>query len=249
MDFVSSLNNSSTNGAVNTAQAVNTANRVSTANTQVNAAFSSNIDNLSDVVICAFLEIDLRWQMAMLTMRARRFLRKTGRNLTINGNETIGFDKSSVECFNYHKRGHFARECKALRNQDTKHKESIKRSVHVEAPASITLVSRNGCQIVNNYKKGLGYESYNAVPPPYTGHFMPPKPDLSYTGLDEFADKPVAENTKSSKEETKAVRKNSDAPIIEEYVSDDKDENVTQPKIVKKTVRPSTVKKEFVKPR
>ncbi|GJZ49264.1 retrovirus-related pol polyprotein from transposon TNT 1-94 [Tanacetum coccineum] len=54
MAFVSSSNNnnSSTNGAVSTAQAVKTANGVSAANTQVNA---SNIDNLSDVVICAFL--------------------------------------------------------------------------------------------------------------------------------------------------------------------------------------------------
>nr|GEU88726.1 hypothetical protein [Tanacetum cinerariifolium] len=52
MDFVSSSNNntSSTNGAVNTDQVVNTANGVSTASTQVNAAYSTNIDNLSDVV-------------------------------------------------------------------------------------------------------------------------------------------------------------------------------------------------------
>ncbi|GJY10954.1 hypothetical protein Tco_0379139 [Tanacetum coccineum] len=125
MAFVSSSNNnnSSTNKAVSTAQAVNTANGVSTANTQVNA---SNINNLSDVVICAFLaiqpdnpqlthedlqqihlddleEIDLRWQMAILTMRARRFLKYTGRKLTINGNGSVGFDKSKVECYNCQK--------------------------------------------------------------------------------------------------------------------------------------------------
>ncbi|GJQ95623.1 ribonuclease H-like domain-containing protein [Tanacetum coccineum] len=104
------------------------------ANTQVNAA---NIDNLSDVVIWAFLanqpnnpqlahedlrqihpddleEIDLRWQMAMLTMRAKRFLKNTSRKLTINGNESVGFDKSKVECYNCHKKGHFAKECRAL---------------------------------------------------------------------------------------------------------------------------------------
>ncbi|GKB38242.1 hypothetical protein Tco_0883184 [Tanacetum coccineum] len=40
-------------------------------------------------------EMDLRWQMAMLTIRARRFLKNTRRKLTVNGNETIGFDKSS----------------------------------------------------------------------------------------------------------------------------------------------------------
>ncbi|GKG51573.1 hypothetical protein Tco_0541957, partial [Tanacetum coccineum] len=50
-------------------------------------------------------EMDLRWQMAMLTMRAKWFLKNTGRKLTVNGNETIGFDKSKVECYNYHKRG------------------------------------------------------------------------------------------------------------------------------------------------
>nr|GEX48661.1 hypothetical protein [Tanacetum cinerariifolium] len=56
MDCVSSSKNntSSTNGSVNSAQAVNTTHRVSTASTQVNASYSTNIDNLSDAVICSF---------------------------------------------------------------------------------------------------------------------------------------------------------------------------------------------------
>nr|GEU77347.1 ribonuclease H-like domain-containing protein [Tanacetum cinerariifolium] len=110
-------------------------------------------------------EIDLRWQMAMLTMRARRFLKKTRRKLTVNGN------------------------------------------------------------------------------------FMPPTPNLSFTGLDEFVNKPVVENckAKSSEEEPKVVRKNNDAPIIKERVSDNEEEDVSQPKIMKKTDKPSIVKKEFVK--
>ncbi|GKF20934.1 hypothetical protein Tco_0069572, partial [Tanacetum coccineum] len=41
-------------------------------------------------------EMDLRWQMAMLTMRANRFLKNTGRKFSVNGTETIGFDKSKV---------------------------------------------------------------------------------------------------------------------------------------------------------
>nr|GEV22862.1 hypothetical protein [Tanacetum cinerariifolium] len=77
---------------------------------------------------------------------------------------------------------------------------------------------------------------------------MPLRPDLSYTGLDEFDVKPVVEN-KSSEEETTEVKKNTDAPIIKEWVSDDKKKNVTQPKIEKKTIRPNIAKKEFVKPR
>ncbi|GKB80983.1 hypothetical protein Tco_0947878, partial [Tanacetum coccineum] len=51
----SNNNTSNTNGIVNTAQGVNTANGVSTTSTQVNAAYSTNVDNLSDAVICAFL--------------------------------------------------------------------------------------------------------------------------------------------------------------------------------------------------
>ncbi|GJW81748.1 ribonuclease H-like domain-containing protein [Tanacetum coccineum] len=357
MAFVSSSNNNTSS----TNEAVNTAHGVSTASTQVNAANSTNIDNLSDAVICAFFasqpnspqlvhedlqqihpddmeEMDLRWQMAMLTMRARRFLKNTGRKLTVNGNETIGFDKSKVECYNCHKRGHFARECRAPRNQDNKNKESSRRSVPVETSTSTALVSCDGlggydwsdqaeegpnyalmafsslspdsevsndsiclkscletvkllksqndqllkdlkkselmvlgyktglesveeklevykanesiylqdikglkfkihigeitirdlrkkleivqkekddiqlnvdkfehaskslnklieCQIVDNCKKGLGYENYNAVPPPYIGNFMPLTPDLSFTGLDEFVNKPLVKKS------------------------------------------------------
>nr|GEX24763.1 hypothetical protein [Tanacetum cinerariifolium] len=89
-------------------------------------------------------EMDLKWQMAMLTMRARRFLKNTRRKLTVNGNETIGFDKSKVKCYNFHKRGHFARECRALRNQGNKNKESLRRSVLVETSTLTTLVSCDG---------------------------------------------------------------------------------------------------------
>nr|GEX40754.1 ribonuclease H-like domain-containing protein [Tanacetum cinerariifolium] len=80
--------------------------------------------------------------------------------------------------------------------------------------------------IVDNCKKGLGYENYNAVSPPYTRNFMPPKPDLSFTGLDEFANKPVVENcdAKTSETKPKDVRKNNDALIIKEWVSYDEEE-------------------------
>nr|GEY44487.1 hypothetical protein [Tanacetum cinerariifolium]GFA55523.1 hypothetical protein [Tanacetum cinerariifolium] len=105
------------------------------------------------------------------------------------------------------------------------------------------------CQIVDNYKKGVGYENYNADPPPYTGNFMPLKPDMSFTRLDEFVNKLVVENyeAKSSEIDLKEVRKNNDAPIIKEWVSDDKEEEVTQPKVEHKIVKPRIVKKEFFK--
>nr|GEY77102.1 hypothetical protein [Tanacetum cinerariifolium] len=73
-----------------------------------------NVDSLSNAInVDDIEEIDLRWQMAMLTMRARRFLQKTGRNLGANGPTSMGFDMSKVECYNCYKKGHFARECRS----------------------------------------------------------------------------------------------------------------------------------------
>nr|GEU35676.1 hypothetical protein [Tanacetum cinerariifolium] len=61
-------------------------------------------------------EMDLKWQVAMLSMRVKRFYKKTRRKLEFNGKEPVGFDKTKVECFNYHSKGHFARDCKTARN-------------------------------------------------------------------------------------------------------------------------------------
>nr|GFA20007.1 hypothetical protein [Tanacetum cinerariifolium] len=75
----------------------------------------------------------------------------------------------------------------------------------------------------------LGYENYNAVPPPYIGNFMPSKPDLSFTRLDEFVNNTVVENyeAKSSENEPKVIRKHNDALVIEEWVSDNEEEEMT----------------------
>ncbi|GJR39761.1 ribonuclease H-like domain-containing protein [Tanacetum coccineum] len=277
--------------------------------------------------------------MAMLTMRAMRFLKNTGRKFSVNGTETIGFDKSKVECYNCHKRGHFARECRAPKNQENRNRENTRRVVPVETTTSNALISNSkvstdsncsssclenikilkeqneqllkdlrtsklnaiayktglesvearllvykknksvykedikvlkreihlrevaitelrrklelaqkqkdeiqlkvenfensskslskliDCQIVDKCKTGLGY---NVVPPPYTGNFMPPKPDLSFSGLEEFVNKPIVSEptvkkhvvetskAKASEAKPKAVRKNNGALIIED---------------------------------
>ncbi|GJY29411.1 DNA-directed DNA polymerase [Tanacetum coccineum] len=87
-------------------------------------------------------EMDLKWQMAMLTMRARRFLNKTGKKISSNGSETIGFNKSKVECYNCHKKGHFTRECKAPR--ENRNREPVRRNVTVETIERKALVAQDG---------------------------------------------------------------------------------------------------------
>ncbi|GKA53644.1 hypothetical protein Tco_0746959 [Tanacetum coccineum] len=120
-----------------------------------------------------------------------------------------------------------------------KEKDSIQFNVDKFENASKSLNKLIECQIVDNCKKGLGYENYNAVPPPYTGNFMPLTPDLSFTGLDEFVNEPVVENRKSDEEVSKVVRKSNDSLIIEDWVSDSEEENASQNKTEKKTVKPS----------
>nr|GEX52705.1 hypothetical protein [Tanacetum cinerariifolium] len=80
-----------------------------------NQSTSPQLDNedLKQIDVDDLKEMDLRWQMVMLTMRARRFLQKIGKNLGANGPTSMGFDMSKVECFNYHRKGHFARECRS----------------------------------------------------------------------------------------------------------------------------------------
>nr|GFB96326.1 hypothetical protein [Tanacetum cinerariifolium] len=81
--------------------------------------------------------------MAMLTMRARKFLQKTGRNLGVNGPTSMGFDIEMVECYNYHRKGHFARECRSPKDSiRTVGDEPQRRSVPFKTLTSNALVSQ-----------------------------------------------------------------------------------------------------------
>ncbi|GJS11549.1 ribonuclease H-like domain-containing protein [Tanacetum coccineum] len=128
--FLSSSNTNNAFGAVNTAQGLDN-------------------EHLQQIDPDDLEEIDLRWNIAMLTMRAKRFLNNTRRKLDMTNKERIGLDKSKVECFNCQKKGHFARECRAPRNQDSMNKKTTRRTMPVEATTSNALVSQ--CD-------GLGYD-------------------------------------------------------------------------------------------
>ncbi|GJX33771.1 ribonuclease H-like domain-containing protein [Tanacetum coccineum] len=275
-----------------------------------NQSNSPQLDNedLEQIDTDDLKEMDLKWQVAMLTMRVKRFLKKTGRNLNFNGKKTVGFDKTKVECYNCHRRGHLARECRAPKNQGNrngdaqrrvvpfdqqrnalkksnleiigyqmgleslearivvreknevleealKEKDDLKLKLNFFEESSHNLTKLISSQINAKYKAGLGYDSqinesevahsvfnnresdmddspvnerfktgkgFHAVPPPYTGNYMPSRPDLSFAGLDDFLYKTkVIENetsiSKTSKdiiEKPKTVRPSD--PIIED---------------------------------
>nr|GEV76028.1 hypothetical protein [Tanacetum cinerariifolium] len=134
--FVSSNNTDKTNESVSTVPSVTVASSKALVSTLPNQIDADDLE-----------EMDLKWQMAMLTMRARRFLQRTGRNLGANGTAAIRFDMSKVECYNCHRRGHFTRECRSPR--DNRNKEAPKRTVPVEVSTLNALVSQ--CDAVGGY--------------------------------------------------------------------------------------------------
>ncbi|GJT87113.1 hypothetical protein Tco_1068830 [Tanacetum coccineum] len=155
--FVSSDNSSSTNETVNTAHSVlagSTKDQASTASYADHVMFSffsnqSNapqLDNedLEQINADDLEKKDLKWQVAMLTMRVKRFIKKTGRKLDLNDKETVGFDKTKVECYNYHRRGYFARECRAPRNQGNKNRDALRRNAPMDTSTTNALVVQDG---------------------------------------------------------------------------------------------------------
>nr|GFA01739.1 hypothetical protein [Tanacetum cinerariifolium] len=121
--FVSSDNTSSTNETVNTAHGVSAGSSKDQAST------------------ASYVADD---QVAMLTMRVKRFIQKTGRKLYLNGKETIGFDMTKVKCYNCYMRGHFARERKAPRNQGNRNRDASTKNAPVDTSTTNALVVQDG---------------------------------------------------------------------------------------------------------
>ncbi|GJY26599.1 putative ribonuclease H-like domain-containing protein, partial [Tanacetum coccineum] len=172
MAFMSAPSTSSTNDEVSTASThVNTVStNVNTVSTQYSTA------SLSDTTVYAFLvnyltgsqlvhedleqiheddleEMDLKWQLALLSIRAKKYYQRTGKKITINRSDIAGYDKLKVECFNYYKMGHFARECRNPRSQESmprnydhgsRNQESSRRIVNLEETSSKAMLAIDG---------------------------------------------------------------------------------------------------------
>nr|GEW16026.1 hypothetical protein [Tanacetum cinerariifolium] len=148
-------------GEVYTACVLTASTQVSTTSTEVVAA------SISHDTVCAYIasqsngsqikykditqidkddikEIDIKWNMALLSMRADRFWKKTSKKIIIQGSDVAGFDKSKLECFNCHKIGYFAKKCRAPRSQDRGRRESYKQGPKEEEPAPKALMAIDG---------------------------------------------------------------------------------------------------------
>ncbi|GJT30780.1 putative ribonuclease H-like domain-containing protein [Tanacetum coccineum] len=190
--FLSSENTSSTNevGTASGNFGVNTAG-----GTNSSSQVSSTLG--VDEVLCSFFaqqidqddleELDIRWQVAMLTVRVQRFVQKTRKNLDFKGKQHVTFDKSNVECYNCHRKGHFAKECKSGRNQRKRsYGDNGRRNATTNEPSSQALVAQDGqssdeetTPANDRFSKADGY---HAVPPPITGNFLTPRADISLQG-------------------------------------------------------------------
>ncbi|GJS95000.1 hypothetical protein Tco_0801968 [Tanacetum coccineum] len=215
-------------------------------------------------------EMDLKWQVAMISMRIKNFYKKTDvvrsgkRGLlkplgyVLKENEMIGpvtqkkinFDAmSQLNCLRH----------KKLFAEAEKEKEDLKAKVEKWHNSSKNLGKLLNIQMIANDKFRLGYGDYryngiltegmHAVPPPMTGNYMPSRPDIEID-YSQFTYETSEFVTKTVVNEPRVVSQPmvwSDAPIIEEYESYSKDEHVSLP--TKEQETPSFANKQVKTPR
>ncbi|GJX80235.1 uncharacterized mitochondrial protein-like protein [Tanacetum coccineum] len=153
-----------------------------------------------------------------MSMRARRYFQRTGKKITINGSDIVGYDKSKVECFNCHKMGHFVRECRGPRNQDNRNRnqDSSRKTVNVEETFSKSMVAIDGA----------GFDwSFMADEEVPTNMALMAFSDSELEGYGPKASKSVCKDTSNE------VKKTPDALLGEKWVSEKEKQTVFPTKI------------------
>ncbi|GKD77341.1 ribonuclease H-like domain-containing protein, partial [Tanacetum coccineum] len=70
---------------------------------------------------------------------------RSGRNLDFKEKQPVSLDKSKVECYNCHKKGHFARECRSRRNQGRRsYGDNGRSNAPINESLSYALVAQDG---------------------------------------------------------------------------------------------------------
>nr|GEU53490.1 ribonuclease H-like domain-containing protein [Tanacetum cinerariifolium] len=198
-------------------------------------------------------EMNLKWQVAMLTIRVKR-----------RGH----FPRECMAPRNQRNRNRDAPTRNAPVDTSTSNalvvQDGIGYQMGLESLEARIVVHEKNEAVYDEDIAFLKYDvqGYHAAPPSYTWNYMPQRVDLSFVGLDNFIFKSKVSKTitsvpkietnasktsKDSLEKPKTIR--SSAPLIEKLESDSEDENVFKPKEVKKTIKPSLEKIEFVNAR
>ncbi|GJY59170.1 putative ribonuclease H-like domain-containing protein [Tanacetum coccineum] len=199
--------------------------------------------------------MNLKWQLSLLSMRAKRYFQRTCKKIFINANDTAGYDKSKVECFNCHKMGHFAREYISPRNKEGqfKYQDNTRKQGNNEGTYSKEMMAIDGVRFDWSDMAEEQVQTNIALMA-----FSDSELDLSYSGLDEFKEPEFKSyGSEVSKQESNIVcnkksndsKENSDDSLVKEQVSKDISSFVESSLNVEKETVFLDKKIEFIKPK